>query len=141
MVNALFERNLNQFVPKPGMAELFRTIICESYIENGGKSLTDQNRKTDQIAEQNDRKARVLELLINKSISGDEYQRIRKECENTIARCEAELKELTQQINEDLDIEGLADLAVDNLKNLSEFYATADSDIRRAIVSPIYPEK
>jgi len=30
---------------------------------------------------------------------------------------------------------------VDNLINLPEFYATADSDIKRSIVSSIYPEK
>lgn len=141
MVNTLFERSLAQFIPKPGMAELFKAIIYDSFIENGGRTLADQNQKTVQIAEQNNRKARALELLINKSITGEEYQQIRKECENAISRCEAELKELSQQVNEDLDIEGLADLAVDNLKNLPEFYATADSDVKRAIVSSIYPEK
>jgi site-specific DNA recombinase len=35
----------------------------------------------------------------------------------------------------------LADLAVDNLKNLPEFYAIADSDTKRVIVGSIYPEK
>jgi site-specific DNA recombinase len=141
LVNTLFERNLKQFVPKPGMAELFKAIICDSYIENGGISLTDQNRKLDQIADQNSRKARALELLINKSISADEYQQIKKECENAIVRCEAELKELSQTVDQELDIEGLADLAVNNLKKLPEFYIAADSDIKRAIVGSIYNEK
>lgn len=80
-------------------------------------SLTNQNRKLDQIADQNSRKARALELLINKSISADEYQQIKKECENAIVRCEAELKELSQTVDQELDIEGLADLAVNNLKS------------------------
>lgn len=102
---------------------------------------THQSRKLDQITEQNNRKARALELLINKSISGDEYQQIKKQCENTIARCEAELRELGERMEEDLDIEGLADLAADNLKNLPEFYATTNADIKRAIVGSIYPEK
>jgi site-specific DNA recombinase len=140
-VNTLFERNLKQFVPKPGMAELFKAVICDSYIQNGGRSLSNQNQKIDQIAVQNTRKARALELLITKSITSDEYQQIRKECENAIFRLEAELKELSQRVDEDLDIEGLADLAVDNLKNLPEFYTTADSDIKRTIVGSIYPEK
>jgi site-specific DNA recombinase len=115
MVNTFFERNLKQFVPKPGMAELFKAIICDFCIKNGGISLTDQNRNTDQIAEQNIRKARALELLINKSIEANEYQQIKKECENAIVRCEAELKELSQKVDQELDIEGLADLAVNNL--------------------------
>jgi site-specific DNA recombinase len=123
------------------MAELFKAVICDSYIQNGGRSLSNQNQKIDQIAVQNTRKARALELLITKSITSDEYQQIRKECENAIFRLEAELKELSQRVDEDLDIEGLADLAVDNLKNLPEFYTTADSDIKRTIVGSIYPEK
>jgi site-specific DNA recombinase len=141
MVNTLFERNLSQFVPKPGMAELFKAVICDSYMENGGKSLSNRNQKIAQIAEQNNRKTRALELLISKSISSEEYRKIRKESENTIAICEAELKELNQRINQDLDIAGLADLAVANLINLTECYATADSEVKRAIVSSIYPEK
>lgn len=40
-----------------------------------------------------------------------------------------------------MDIEGLAALAVENLQKLPEFYANADSDIKRAIVGSIYPEK
>lgn len=70
-----------------------------------------------------------------------DYQQIKKECGNNILKYEAELKELSQQVDQDLDIEGLADLAAINLKNLPEFYASADSDIKRAITGSIYHEK
>lgn len=53
---------------------------------------------------------------MDKPISGDEYQQIKKERKNFIVRCEAELKELSQRVNEDLYTEGFADFAVDNLK-------------------------
>nr|WP_232324757.1 recombinase family protein [Pedobacter cryoconitis] len=46
-----------------------------------------------------------------------------------------------RKVEEDLDIDGLATLAVENLKNLSEFYINTDSDIKRAIVGSVYPEK
>ena len=139
--NTLFERELSQYVPKPGMDKLFKSIICDSYVDNGGRTFRYQNQKLEQIAEQNKRKSRVLELLINKTISDEEYQQIKKECENAILRHEAELKEISEQADDDLNIEGLAELAAINLKNLPEFYATADSDIKRAIVGSIYPEK
>ncbi|MGM9475182.1 recombinase family protein [Pedobacter sp. GSP4] len=139
--NTLFERELSQYVPKPGMDELFKSIICDSYVDNGGRTFRYQNQKLEQIAEQNKRKSRVLELLINKTISEEEYRQIKKECENAILRHEAELKEISEQADDDLNIEGLAELAAINLKNLPEFYATADSDIKRAIVGSIYPEK
>ncbi|KIA92283.1 hypothetical protein OC25_17785 [Pedobacter kyungheensis] len=76
-----------------------------------------------------------------RTISTEEYQQIKKECENAILRFEAELKELSQQVNQDLDIEDLADLALINLKNLPEFYLNADSDVKRAITGSIYYEK
>ena len=140
-VNTLFERELKQFVPKPGMAELFKTIVCDSYVDNGGRTFRNQTQKANQIADQNSRKSRALELLISQAISTEEYQQIKKECENAILRLEAELKELSQQVDQDLDIEGLADLVVINLKNLSEFYANADSDVKRAITGSIFYEK
>lgn len=79
--------------------------------------------------------------MINKTISDEGYQQIKKECENAIFWHEVELKEISEQADDDLNIEGLAELAAINLKNLPEFYATADSDIKRAIVGSIYPEK
>ncbi|MBE9600243.1 hypothetical protein IM797_13075 [Pedobacter sp. MC2016-24] len=36
-VNMLFERHLKQFVPKPGMAELFTAIVCDAHKESGGR--------------------------------------------------------------------------------------------------------
>lgn len=74
-------------------------------------------------------------------ITGTEYKKIKEECGNTIAKCEVELKKLNEQDEEKLDIQGLAALAVENLKKLSDFYTNADSDIKRAIVGSVYPEK
>lgn len=141
LVNTLFERNLKQFVPKPGMAELFTAVVCDSYVEGGGQWKTDQSRIIDTITEQNNRMTKSMELLLNEVITGVEYKQIKKECENTIARCEAELQELNDRVDQDLDIEGLAALATENFKKLPDFYANADSDIKRAIVGSIYPEK
>lgn len=140
-VNRLFEQTLKLFVPKPGMAELFRTIVCDAYAEKGGQWRKDQNQKFDLIAEQHQKMKKSMELLLNEIITGTEYKQIKLECENTIARCEAELRELNNQDREEMDIEGLAALSVENLQKLPEFYANADSDIKRAIIGSIYPEK
>jgi len=58
-----------------------------------------------------------------------------------VVRAEAELKQLNNRDTEDLDIEGLADLATKNLQKLSQFYSDADSDIKRLIIGSVYPEK
>ncbi|MNL56099.1 hypothetical protein D3C87_1795650 [compost metagenome] len=74
-------------------------------------------------------------------ITASEYKQIKEECRNTVAKCEVELKKLNEQDEEKLDIPGLAALAVENLKKLSDFYANADSDIKRAIIGSIYQDK
>ena len=97
----------------------------------------------------NSRSSHVESLARNKvdsfseirAISTEEYQQIKREYENAILRLEAELKEISQLVDQHLDIEDLADLALINLKNLPEFYLNADSDVKRAITGSIYYEK
>lgn len=120
--NILFERMLKQFVPKPGMAELFQAVVCDSYYELK-TTRSDCSRTVEIVTEQNNRITKARELLLTDIISGQEYQNIKAECENLIVRAEAELKRLNEETSEDLDIEGLATLATSNLQKLPQFYA------------------
>ena len=75
-------------------------------------------------------------------INESEYKQIKAECANTVVKCEAELKSINENNKEEkIDIKGLATLAVENLKKLSDFYVNADSDVKREIVGSIYLEK
>ncbi len=142
LVNLLFERHLKQFVPRPGMAELFIEIVCDAYRDGGRRWQKDQNRILEIIEDQRKRMKKSMELLLVDVITASEYKEIKEECTNNVIKYEAELKELNKHVEEDkLDIKGLAALAVENLKKLSDFYANADSDIKRAIVGSIYAEK
>ncbi len=140
-VNILFERHLKQFVPKPGMAEVFTAIVCDVYTAGGERWRKDQSRIMEIISEQSKKMTRSMELLLDEVITASEYKKIKQECENTIVKCEADLKNLNQQTEEKLDIHALAALAVENLKKLSDFYLNTDSDIKRAIIGSIYSEK
>ena len=142
LVNILFERHLKQFVPKPGMAELFIEIVCDAYRDGGRRWQKDQTRIMEAIAEQRRRMTKSMELLVSDVINESEYKQIKAECANTVIKCEAELKALNEHAKEEkLDIKGLATLAVENLKKLSDFYANADSDVKREIIGSIYLEK
>jgi len=138
--NELFERELKNFVPRKGMAELFKSVVCDSYFENR-RSKADRTRTIQLINEQNNRLTKSMELLLDDVITGAQYQSIKKECENAIARAEAELKKISEEDSDALDIEELASLAVSNLKKLPEFYLNADSDIKRSIIGSIFTEK
>ncbi|MEQ7800049.1 recombinase family protein [Pedobacter sp. ASV1-7] len=138
--NILFERMLKQFVPKRGMAELFKAVVCDAFYDSKTRR-PDYIRTVELITLQNNRITKARELLLTDIISGKEYQEIKKECDDKIVRAEAELKQLNNRDTEDLDIEGLADLATKNLQKLSQFYSDADSDIKRLIIGSVYPEK
>ncbi|NQX42352.1 Site-specific DNA recombinase [Pedobacter steynii] len=140
MTNILFERVLKQFVPRPGMAELFISVVSDAYFENRA-SKADRSRTIEIIKEQNNRMNKSIELLINDVISGTEYQNIKKDCEEKIERAKAALQELTERDSEELDIENLATLATSNLKKLTQFYSEADSDVKRSITGSIFLEK
>ena len=72
LVNRLFERHFKQFVPKPGMAELFTEIVCDAYAKGGGRWKRDQSRIMGIIAEQNKRMTKSMELLLDEVITGSE---------------------------------------------------------------------
>jgi len=76
-----------------------------------------------------------------KSITASEYKKIKQECENTIAKCEADLKNLNKQTEEKLDIHALAALAVENLKKLDLLYLNADIVGKRQLMGSIFYEK
>ncbi len=135
--NDLFERELKNFVPKKGMAELFSAVVCDAYTESR-RSKADRSRIIQTITDQNNRLTKSMELLLDDVITGAQYK---KDCENSIARAEAELKKVNTEDSDELDIEDLVATAVENFKKLPEFYAGADSDIKRSIIGSIYLEK
>ena len=74
-------------------------------------------------------------------IDGDDFKVIKKECEDRIIRLQLELEELSAKVSHGLDMDLLVDEAINNLKNIHNFYSEADIEGKRYIAGIFYPEK
>ncbi|MBC7567366.1 MAG: recombinase family protein [Pedobacter sp.] len=68
-VNDYFMSHLRQYVPGPGMAKLFRDVVCDTY--NDSTNIFNQERKSyiKQITEQNNKITKSRALLLGDAIT------------------------------------------------------------------------
>ena len=139
-VNEYFLSHLHQYVPRPGMAKLFREVVCDTY--NDTTSIFEEDRKKyiKQVTDQNNRITKARELLLIDAITADEYREIKIEAENTVLKLEARIADLSDKLTYDYDIFSLVDASLENLKNLAGLYENADIEGKQYIGS-IFPEK
>ncbi|RZJ64819.1 MAG: recombinase family protein [Flavobacterium sp.] len=140
-VNDYFDAVLRQFVPKPGMAALYRDVVCDTYNNSNGAIQEERKNFIQQITDQNNRVTKSRELLLKDIIDGDEYRNLKVEAEKTIGKLEAKLKDLNEKIAHDLDVFGIVDKAIENLKNIAELYKNADMEGKQFIIGSIFPKK
>ncbi len=136
-----FVGKLREFVPKPGMAELYKEVILDLY--NGGNDYFRNERRKfiALITENNNRITKARELLLSDDISGDDYKAIKAEAEERIMILEAKLNDFTANTAATVDIDNLVYKAVENLKKLDLLYLNADISRQRDIIGSIFPEK
>ncbi|WP_448103422.1 recombinase family protein [Pedobacter panaciterrae] len=140
-VNEYFLKHLRNYVPKPGMAKLFRDVVCDTY--NDSTSIFDQEKKSliVRVTEQNNRITKSRELLLAEVITPDDYKQIKAEGEKNIIRLEAKINDLSKKIEFDYDIFSILDESLETLKNIADLYEKADTEGKQYIVGSIFPEK
>ncbi|MEO3406848.1 hypothetical protein AAFN85_23225 [Mucilaginibacter sp. CAU 1740] len=132
---------LREFIPKPGMGELYKEVILDLY--NGGSDYFRTERKNyiTQITENNNRITKARELLLSDDISGSDYKTIKAEAEEKIMILEARLNDFIANTAVTVDIYNLVYKAVENLKKLDLLYLNADIGHQRDIIGSIFLEK
>ena len=133
----MFERELKKFIPRPGMEEIFKMVICDTYDDDSRFFQSERKRLIDLISNQNNRLTRSRELLLSEIINGKEYQKIKIECEEKIIRTESELNELSAKVSHGLDIDLMVTGASSNLKNVFKLYSEADIEGKRYMIGSI----
>jgi site-specific DNA recombinase len=140
-VNDYFDAVLRQFVPKTGMAALYRDVVCDTFNNSNGAIQEERKNFIQQITDQNNRVTKPRELLLKDFIDGDEYRNLKVEAEKTIGKLEAKLKDLNEKIAYDLDIFGILHKAIENLKNIAQLYKNSDMEGKQFIIGSIFPKK
>jgi site-specific DNA recombinase len=138
--NATIESELQKFVPKPGLAELYREVICDEYDNSKVFYQTERKSLINLVTEQNNRITKLRELLLSEAIDVNDYKLMKSECEEKISRVEAKLMDLTQQMDSDIDIEKIVNEAVENLEMLLYLYKNANVKDKQLIIGSIFPK-
>ena len=136
--NNSFVDELKQFIPKPGMAELFKLIIKDLYCRYNGSQSGGRKDLLNLIQAENDRLAKARKLLLDDAIDSSDYKSIKAECESKLLSLEAKLTGFNKPA---LDIEGSINKAISNLSRLDLIYRGADNSKKREMIGSIYPEK
>lgn len=140
-VNIAFVQVLKQFVPKPGVAELFSEIVSDLY-NHESKSLQGEKRKIiNEINNCHSRINKARELLLNDVLSEIEYKNLKEEMDQKMIRLEASLDDLQTQGQLQIDIEGIIYKVLENLKKLDLIYLNADIVGKRQMMGSIFYEK
>ncbi len=138
LANDSFEMQIQQFVPKAGMTDLYKLIVQDLYKQQNGSQSNGRKDLLDQIQAENDRLAKARKLLLDDAIDSRDYKAIKGECETKLLSLEAKLTGFTKST---FDIESCLNNAINTLTSVHILYKEADAAKKRLIIGSIYPEK
>ena len=137
-MNDYFVSELQRYMPKPGVAELYKMIVKDVYVQQNGSQSDGRKELLMQIQAENDRLSKARDLLLDDSIDSSDYKTIKAECEKRLMILEVKLTSFSKP---SYDIEGCIDRALSTLSRLDSLYKNGDVAIKRSIIGSIYPEK
>lgn len=95
-MNRKFEMDLSQFIPKRGMAELFKEIVCDVTADDVQQFDEQKTYLVSEISAQNNVITKIRAMLLSDDITPADFKIMKVQCEEKIVKLEAELKDLKQ---------------------------------------------
>ncbi len=129
---------LNKFVPKKEIAELYKTVIKDIFYQQTGSQTDGRKELLNQIQAETDRLAKARRLLLDDAIDSSDYKLIKSECETKLLSLEAKLTGFSEKT---YDLRDCIDKAITNLTSLQIAYSEGDTTAKRSVIDSIYPEK
>ena len=136
-VNDLFIDELKRFSLEPAVAGLYEEVVRDVFEQETGTYKRDVKTITQQINELAKRKMNAREMRLVGDLDGDEFHEIKDQCEKKIADLESRLASLN---SETPDVSAIIPKAVSNLQNLHLKYREGTIEVKREIISSIFPE-
>ncbi|HEY0056318.1 MAG TPA: recombinase family protein [Pedobacter sp.] len=140
-VNGYFLKELKKFVPKPGIAELYKEIITDVYKDETKFYQNERKKYISELTEQSNKITKARELLLTDAIDSNDFKIIKTECESKIEKIEAKLKDFSKESSKNLDVESILEKAIHNLENLVYIYENGNIEEKRMIIGSTYAEK
>ena len=137
-VNQEFVYELNKYIPRHEMIDLFKILITEAWNDQTNHLQDDSKQLRLQIKELEEKIKYIRELLSSKQIEPADFREMKTEYSNKLEKLESKL---SVSNNDKVDINNLLNKGTNNLLKLNYLYETADIEKKREIISSMYPEK
>ncbi len=141
MTNGMFEQELKKYVPKKGISEIFKMVVCDTFNDESAFTQTERKRISNLIFEQNLRITKSRELLLNETLEREDYHDIKRDAEAKIVRHKADLEAIEERVSHGLDVDLMANDLLSHMQNLYYLYVSANTAGKRHIVSSIFLDK
>ena len=136
--NRRIVNELRKYIPKPGMAEMYKEIISQLYKETTRAKRDDQKLIKNQLEQENIHLSKARDLLVSSEIDSSDYRIIKAACEKKIAVLESKLFDRSSSDN---NVDHLLENAINVIGKLDSLYVDGDIKKKRQIIGSIYPEK
>jgi len=136
--NQLFSRELRKFVPRPGMAEIYKLLLQDEYRLKSKEQRDDVKVIKEALEKANFELLNARKLLLSADIEPTEYRQIKSDYELRISNLESKLIAATADCT---NIEPMLNKALSTLCNIDKLYEESDNKTKRDIIGSIYPEK
>lgn len=136
--NDSFVDELSKYVPKKGIAELYKAVVKDIFYQQTGSQAEGKKELLNQIQTENDRLAKARRLLLDDAIDSNDYKTIKAECESKLLSLEAKLTSFGKTA---FNLDDCLDKALANLSRLQITYNEGDAAVKRRIIGSMYPEK
>ena len=136
-VEKKFLEYLDMLKPSERLLKLFNCIIEDVWKEKqkGQKKII--NRLESELSKLNDKKNRIIELVVSKTFNKETLQEEEDKIENKISLMKIQINELKLQCN---DISALTNYYNYFIRNLSKIWLRADINQRIKLQNKIFPE-
>ena len=129
---------LRKYVPKPGMADMYKEIINQLFKQSTKAQRDDLKLIKDQLEQENIHLSKARDLLLSSEIDPSDYRIIKASCEKKISVLESKLFD---RDSSEYKIDHLLENAVNVIGKLDRLYIDGDIRKKRQIIGSIYPEK
>lgn len=137
-VNESFKKEPQRFIPRIGVAELYKLVVKDIFQKEVGKHSDQRKELSNLIQAGNDCIAKALKLLLDDGIDSGDYRKIKQECESKIHSKEAKLNDCRKPT---FNIDECLNKALAKFSNLGVLYKEANVTNRRLLIGSIYPQK
>jgi len=134
--NDFFE-HLKSFQPKPEILDLFGEIIIDVWETKQKEKSEDQKRLENELKVFEERKAKLLDLMLDETISQELYKQKTQAIANRTIVKELELHETSTDL---YDVEAYVNFCKFFIANVSNLWASANLELKQRFQNLIFPE-